>query len=331
MSKLRIHIFSISLDGYGAGPDQGVKEPLGRNGESLHDWVVPTRSFKGPHAKSAGRIGVDDAIAAQANENIGAWILGRNMFGPVRGPWPDESWKGWWGNNPPYHCPVFVLTHHARRPIEMQGGTTFYFVTEGIRAALEQATKAAQGKDVRLGGGAATIRQYFQERLVDEMHLAVSPIFLGGGEHLFYGSATSASTTRPRARRRITSSHDATGVLRGLSKKALARFTLLSRDTSLVEVGHRDLPAGVVTDAGGTHRNVNPRQTQAVIRRPVSAASSGSCQDLEQRFASWDQTLDYVACSGRGSASTRAVAPSLSATNAAGIGCRTAGLSASGG
>lgn len=187
MSKLRVHHFSISLDGYGAGPDQGMENPLGRNGESLHDWVVPTRTFKGTHAKSAGTIGVDDAVASQGNENIGAWILGRNMFGPVRGPWPDESWKGWWGNNPPYHCPVFVLTHHARRPIEMQGGTTFHFVTEGVRAALEQAKKAAQGKDVRLGGGAATIRQYLQERLVDEMHLAVTPILLGGGEHLFYG------------------------------------------------------------------------------------------------------------------------------------------------
>jgi dihydrofolate reductase len=187
MSKLRIHMFSISLDGYGAGPDQSVKEPLGREGESLHGWVVPTRTFKGPNAKTPGTIGVDDAVGAQAKVNIGAWILGRNMFGPVRGPWPDESWKGWWGENPPYHGPVFVLTHHARRPLEMKGGTTFHFVTEGIRAALEQAKAAAQGKDVLLGGGAATIRQYLQERLVDEMHLAVSPIFLGGGEHLFYG------------------------------------------------------------------------------------------------------------------------------------------------
>ena len=187
MSKLRVDWFSISLDGYGAGPDQSMENPLGRNGESLHDWVVPTRSFKPAHKKSEGTIGADDAVTSQAMENLGAWILGRNMFGPVRGPWPDESWKGWWGKNPPYHCPVFVLTHHARPPLEMEGGTTFHFVTDGIHAALERAKAAAQGKDVRIGGGAATIRQYLQERLVDEMHLAVAPIFLGGGEPLFHG------------------------------------------------------------------------------------------------------------------------------------------------
>ncbi len=187
MSKLRVDWFSISLDGYGAGPDQGLENPLGRHGESLHDWIVPTRTFKGQHAKTPGTIGADNAIASPGKENVGAWILGRNMFGPVRGPWPDESWKGWWGDTPPYHGPVFVLTHHARPPLEMKGGTTFYFVTEGVRAAFEQAKKSAQGKDMRLGGGAATIRQFLEARLVDEMHIAVAPIFLGGGESLFHG------------------------------------------------------------------------------------------------------------------------------------------------
>jgi dihydrofolate reductase len=187
MSKLRVHSFSISLDGYGAGPDQDVKNGLGRGGEQLHDWFVPTRTFQQVVGKPGGKIGVDDAIARRGVENIGAYILGRNMFGPIRGPWPDENWKGWWGKNPPYHCNVFVLTHHARRPLEMEGGTTFHFVTDGIHAALERARKAAGEKDVHLGGGVATIRQYLQARLIDEMHVAVSPILLGAGEHLFYG------------------------------------------------------------------------------------------------------------------------------------------------
>jgi len=177
--------FSISLDGYGAGPRQSQENPLGVGGEGLHDWLVSTRSFKRTHGGGeGGEAGVDDDFAARSMTDIGAWILGRNMFGPIRGPWPDEAWRGWWGANPPYHVPVFVLTHHARPPLEMEGGTVFHFVTEGIHAALERARAAAGGQDVRLGGGAATIRQYLQARLVDEMHLAVSPILLGSGEHL---------------------------------------------------------------------------------------------------------------------------------------------------
>ncbi len=187
MPKLRVHNFAISLDGYGAGPNQDRNAPLGVGGEALHNWFVTTRTFQRMLGKEGGTTGIDDDFAARTFTNIGAVIMGRNMFGPVRGPWPDDSWKGWWGNNPPYHCQVFVLTHHARPPLEMQGGTTFHFVTEGVRAALDRAKEAAQGKDVRLGGGAATIRQYLQERLVDEMHVAVAPILLGGGEPLFHG------------------------------------------------------------------------------------------------------------------------------------------------
>ena len=184
MSKVRVHSFSISLDGYGAGPGQGLNDPLGRGGESLHGWFIPTRTFQRVHGNQEGTTGVDDDFAARGFENIGAWILGRNMFGPVRGPWPDDSWKGWWGDNPPYHCPVFVLTHHPRPPLEMEGGTTFHFVTEGIEAALDKARQAAGGADVRIGGGAATIRQYLQARLIDTMEIAISPVLLGAGEHL---------------------------------------------------------------------------------------------------------------------------------------------------
>jgi dihydrofolate reductase len=197
MSKLRICSFSISVDGYGAGPNQSLEQPLGAGGEDLHGWLVGTRTFqklirkRSPafttFGESGGETGVDDDFAARGFENIGAWILGRNMFGPVRGEWPDDSWKGWWGEEPPYHTDVFVLTHHARAAITMQGGTTFHFVTDGIHAALERARASAKGKDVRLGGGASVIRQYLQARLVDEMHLAVSPILLGSGEHLLAG------------------------------------------------------------------------------------------------------------------------------------------------
>jgi dihydrofolate reductase len=187
MSKLRVQCFSLSLDGYGAGPDQSLKNPLGVGGEGLHQWVLPTRTFRRMFGKEGGTTGVDDDFAARGFANLGAWILGRNMFGPIRGPWPDESWKGWWGDNPPYHCPVFVLTHHARAPIEMAGGTTFHFVTDGIEAALERATAAAAGKDVRLGGGVATIRQYLRAGLIDAVHLALSPVLLGSGEHLLAG------------------------------------------------------------------------------------------------------------------------------------------------
>lgn len=184
MSKLRVNAFSISIDGYGAGPDQARDEPLGVGGESLHEWVVGTKTFQEMYGGSAGREGVDDAFAARGFENLGAWIMGRNMFGPVRGPWPDDSWTGWWGDNPPYHVPVFVLTHHPRAPITMEGGTTFHFVTDGILAALERAKDVAQGKDIRLGGGVETIRQYLTAGLIDEIHLAISPVLLGRGEHL---------------------------------------------------------------------------------------------------------------------------------------------------
>jgi dihydrofolate reductase len=184
MPKLRVHAFSISLDGYGAGPKQDRDDPLGVGGEALHEWVVATRTFRQMSGKEEGTTGVDDDFTARGFNNIGAWIMGRNMFGPVRGHWPDDTWKGWWGDNPPYHCPVFVLTSHPRTSIAMDGGTTFHFVTDGIHAALKRATEAAKDRDIRLGGGAATIRQYLRAALIDEMHLAISPVLLGSGEHL---------------------------------------------------------------------------------------------------------------------------------------------------
>ncbi|MBZ9798145.1 dihydrofolate reductase family protein [Mesorhizobium sp. ES1-4] len=188
MSKLRINAFTLSLDGYGAGPDQDLQNPLGVGGQSLHKWVFGTRTFrKMVLGQDGGTTDTNETFAARSFENIGAWILGRNMFAPTRGKWLDDSWKGWWGDNPPYHVPVFVLTHHERAPIIMEGGTTFYFVTGGIHSALEQARAAANGKDVRVGGGVATIRQYLEERLIDEMHLAISPVLLGTGESLFAG------------------------------------------------------------------------------------------------------------------------------------------------
>jgi dihydrofolate reductase len=190
MSRLRVHCFGVSLDGYGAGPSQSLEHPLGVRGPEIMGWFFPTRVFQAMHGGDGGEggeSGVDNAMAEEGFKNIGAWILGRNMFGPVRGPWPDESWKGWWGEEPPYHGPVFVLTHHARKPIAMKGGTTFHFVTEGIHAALDRAKQAAGGKDVRLGGGVATLREYFQARLVDEAHLALSPVLMGAGEHLWTG------------------------------------------------------------------------------------------------------------------------------------------------
>jgi dihydrofolate reductase len=187
MPKLRVDAFTISIDGYGAGPDQNLENPLGAGGMALHEWAFATRTFQRMFGQEGGTTGIDEDFAARSFENVGAWILGRNMFGPVRGPWPDESWKGWWGDTPPYHVPVFVLTHHKRASITMSGGTVFHFVTAGIEAALHHATDAAAGKDVRLGGGVATIRQYLRAGLVDEMHLAISPILLGRGEHLFDG------------------------------------------------------------------------------------------------------------------------------------------------
>jgi dihydrofolate reductase len=185
MSKLRVQSFGLSLDGYGAGPDQSLENPLGVRGPELMEWFFHTRVWRKMHGEADGETGVDNEIAEQGFANIGAFILGRNMFGPVRGPWPDESWKGWWGDEPPYHTKVFVLTHYAREPVVMKGGTEFHFVTEGIHAALDQAKTAAAGMDVRLGGGVATIREYLSAGLIDELHLAIRPVLLGSGEHLF--------------------------------------------------------------------------------------------------------------------------------------------------
>ena len=187
MPKLRVNCFAISLDGYGAGPNQSLENPLGVGGLALHDWSHPTRTFQKAFGKDGGSTGIDDDFVARGFAGVGAWILGRNMFGPIRGPWPDDEWKGWWGDTPPYHTPVFVLTHHPRAPLAMKGGTVFHFVTAGIRDALERAFAAANGLDVRLGGGVATIRQYLAAGLVDEMHVAVSPNLLGSGEPLFAG------------------------------------------------------------------------------------------------------------------------------------------------
>ncbi len=187
MSRLCVRAFSVSLDGYGAGPEQSLANPLGANGMNLHQWAFKTRTFRKMFGQDGGDTDVDDEFAARSFANIGAWIMGRNMFGPIRGNWPDESWKGWWGSNPPYHVPVFVLTHHARAPLVMEGGTTFHFVTGGIQSALRQAQNAAGGKDIRVGGGVSTVRQYLSARLLDEMHLAMVPVFLGTGESLFAG------------------------------------------------------------------------------------------------------------------------------------------------
>jgi len=188
MSHVRVASFSISLDGYGAGPNQDRDNPLGVGGMDVHQWVFPTRTFQRMHSGGdGGTTGIDDDFAARGFKNIGAWILGRNMFGPIRGAWPDMNWRGWWGENPPYHVPVFVLTHHARPPLEMEGNTTFHFVTGGIREALDMARDAANGMDVRIGGGADTIQQYVRAGLVDELHIAIAPVLLGKGERLFEG------------------------------------------------------------------------------------------------------------------------------------------------
>ena len=185
MTKLRVHCFTISLDGYGAGPKQDIDNPLGVGGAALHEWAFATRTFQRMFGSEGGATGVDDDYAARGFSNVGAWIIGRNMFGPIRGMWPDDNWKGWWGDDPPYHVPVFVLTHYPRASITMAGGTIFHFVTDGIQTALQRARESANGQDVRLGGGVATIRQYLRAGLVDEMHLALVPTLLGSGEHLF--------------------------------------------------------------------------------------------------------------------------------------------------
>ena len=188
MSEVKVMAFSISADGYGAGPEQSLQHPLGIGGEALHEWVFPTQTFRRRVlGLDGGSTGADDGYARRSFDGVGAWILGRNMFGPVRGPWPDDTWKGWWGDEPPYRVPVFVLTHHARAPLVMEGGTTFHFVTDGIDAALARAREAAAGKDVRLGGGVHVIQQYLRRRLIDEMHVAISPVLLGSGERLFEG------------------------------------------------------------------------------------------------------------------------------------------------
>ena len=188
MTRVRVESFTISLDGYGAGPNQSINSPLGAGGEDLHQWAIPTRTFqRALFGKDGGTTGVDEEFAARGFRNVGAWILGRNMFGPVRGPWPDMNWKGWWGDNPPYHVPAFILTHHPRPAIEMDGGTTFHFVTGGIREALDRAREAAAGMDVRIGGGPNIIQQYLRESLIDELHIAIAPVLLGSGERLFEG------------------------------------------------------------------------------------------------------------------------------------------------
>ena len=187
MTRVRVAGFSVSLDGFGAGPQQSLENPLGKRGPELHPWLTRTRTFQAMFGKSGGSGGVDDEYGRRSMDGFGAFILGRNMFGPIRGPWPDESWKGWWGNNPPYHAPTFVLTHYPRDPIEMEGGTTFFFVTNGIEAALEQAKLAANGRDVKIGGGVETVRQYLRAGLIDELHFAFSPVVLGQGEAMFSG------------------------------------------------------------------------------------------------------------------------------------------------
>ena len=187
MTKLRVHCFGVSLDGYGAGPRQDLEHPLGVGGPALMQWFFPTRLWRRMQGQDGGETGVDNELAEQGFAGIGAWILGRNMFGPVRGPWPDKSWQGWWGEEPPYHTPVFVLTHHPRPSLRMAGGTEFHFVTDGIESALRQARAAAGDLDVRLGGGVATVREYLRAGLIDELHLALSPVLLGSGEHLLGG------------------------------------------------------------------------------------------------------------------------------------------------
>ena len=207
MSRLRVNSFALSIDGYGAGPRQDLEHPLGVNGFDVMGWFVHTRVWREMQGEPDGETGIDNDVAAQGFAGLGAWILGRNMFGPIRGPWPDENWRGWWGEDPPYHVPVFVLTHHARPPLRMAGGTEFRFVTDGIHAALAQARAAANGRDIRVGGGVSTVRQYLQAGLIDELHVAVSPVLLGTGEHLWHGvdlRALGYECTEQRAGERAT-------------------------------------------------------------------------------------------------------------------------------
>jgi len=187
VGRVRVGGFAMSLDGFGAGPEQSLQDPLGKRGKELHNWLFGTKTFRAMFGEDGGSEGVDETFAHRSMDGFGAFILGRNMFGPVRGEWPDDGWKGWWGDNPPYHAPTFVLTHHERAPIAMEGGTTFHFVTEGIHAALERAREAAGEKDVKIGGGVSTVRQYLSAGLVDELHFVLSPVLLGRGEALFAG------------------------------------------------------------------------------------------------------------------------------------------------
>ena len=187
MSKVKVSAFSVSLDGFGAGTDQSKENPLGKKGEELHNWVFPTRMFQNLYGKGEGTEGTDNDFAERSFDNLGAWIMRRNMFGPIRGDWPNNDWKGWWGENPPYRVPVYVLTHHPRETLTMKGGTVFHFVTDGIESALDKARKAANGKDIRIGGGVSTVQQYLKAGHIDEMHLAFSPVFLGAGENFFAG------------------------------------------------------------------------------------------------------------------------------------------------
>lgn len=188
MTRVRVDGFTISLDGFGAGPNQDLENPIGVGGKDLHQWLVSTRTFRETHfGAKGGTTGTDNDFAERSFKNVGAWILGRNMFGPIRGPWPDMEWKGWWGDDPPYHVPTFILTHHKREPIQMEGGTIFHFVTGGIHEAIDRAREAANGMDVRIGGGPNTIQQYLREGLIDELHIAISPVLLGKGERLFEG------------------------------------------------------------------------------------------------------------------------------------------------
>lgn len=187
MGRVRVAGFSVSLDGFGAGPEQSLQDPLGKRGQELHRWLVGTKTFKAMFGEGGGSEGVDESYALRSMDGFGAFILGRRMFGPVRGEWPDDSWKGWWGENPPYHAPTFILTHHPRDPIVMEGGTTFHFATDGIHAVLERARAVAGDLDIKIGGGVSTVRQYLQAGLIDELHFAFSPVMLGRGEAMFEG------------------------------------------------------------------------------------------------------------------------------------------------
>jgi dihydrofolate reductase len=187
MSKIKVKHFSISLDGFGAGLNQNLENPLGIRGMELHQWAFATKMFKTMIGASGGEEGIDNDVMSKTFENVGAVIMGRNMFGPIRGNWIDDEWKGWWGENPPFHVPVFVLTHHEKKSLEMEGGTTFHFITDGIKSALDEAKKVAQGKDIVIGGGVSTIRQFIQAGYIDEIEISLAPVFLGSGENLFSG------------------------------------------------------------------------------------------------------------------------------------------------